>query len=583
MRRARFFQSTVVGILSALFSAISVWHIFFSRYGERVALLVLLTVGAYWFFWRALDQRRWRDFAYAGIFIGLGLDTYPAARVLPVPLLLLAAYCVWTDRVHWREYTKGLALALSVAVAFFLPLGVYFAGHPDQFISHSADVSIFVPHEGEQGNVPAALAANTVRLAKMFFVEGDRGAIRNVPGRPVFDPFLGVLFVIGVLVALMSLVSPRGSELNRRRAALLLVWMLVALGVSLFTDDAPNFVRTLPAFPAVMMLAAWGAVEMWKRTRMAPARKLAVGALAVAVAASTVLAFRDYFVVFAGDPSLYYVFNADKEDVSDWINQNATSNEIFLAPVWYEVGTISLLTRNAPLKSFDSRDTIVLPSRANGKDALFVFPYEQERRAQTMQARLGDLGRIENWNGSNGQKLFLFYHVPSANLPDAKDPLGVLARGSPFVEPQQRTSAIWENRIELLGYRTDMEGPGSRNPVMTLFLRGLARMSEDYTFSLKVHDGHGQVWGQQDKWTGDNSYPTTEWGVGDLVVERFYPEFESCTQAGEYSASVEAYNPKTMQVLSLSNRDTALVVLGEFHMDGPANCSASADPLRQPL
>jgi hypothetical protein len=61
------------------------------------------------------------------------------------------------------------------------------------------------------------------------------------------------------------------------------------------------------------------------------------------------------------------------------------------------------------------------------------------------------------------------------------------------------------------------------------------------------------VWGQEDKWLGDNSYATTQMSAGDIIVEKFYPGLNACAPAGDYRISVEAYNPQTTQTWELTN------------------------------
>jgi hypothetical protein len=290
-------------------------------------------------------------------------------------------------------------------------------------------------------------------------------------------------------------------------------------------------------------------------------RRVGVAALSLILASSAGLAYRDYFVAFANEPALYYTFDADKVDVADWINQNSNSTQIFLAPLWYQQGTISLLTHNAPLRTFESRDTIILPSRALGKDAIYGYPPEQSRKIETLATRLGSLGAREDLVGGNRATILLAYRVPSKNLPDPQNPLGILTRGDPFDQPQKIERAIWSNQLELLGYTLD-PGTGGRNPTIILFLRSLAQMSEDYTFSIKVRDDKQRVWGQEDKWTGDNSYETSHWGVGDLVIEKFYPGLNPCAPAGDYRLSVEAYDPKTGKVLARGDREGSAVEVG---------------------
>ncbi len=564
------FASVRVAFIAAFLASVSLWHIFFSRFGERVTLLVLLELLALWFYWRALVKFERRDFALAGVFTAMALYTYPASRVFPIVLIVLAVYVAWANRQASKCF-QGLVITFLVATTLFLPLGLYFVFHPDQFISHSAEVSIFVPHAEQQAPVPVALATNALRLLKMFFIEGDQGSLRNVPGRPIFDPLIAILFIAGVGALAASFFRPGTKEVVRRRGVLLLVWIGVTLSISLITDDAPNFVRTLPAMPAVMLLPAWGAAEILERLWSMAVRQVGFLALVGILAVSGWFSYHDYFVTLANDPGLYYTFNADKEEIAAWINQNAVKEHIFLAPVWYQVGTISLLTRDAPLKSFESRVTIILPDGSKGKDAVYIFPFDQERKLQTMQLRLGALGSVEQVNGSNGKRLFLMLRVPSQHLPQGEDWLGVLKDGSEFVHPHTITHALWGDQLELLGYSVDPEGPGGRNLAVTLFLRSLRPMTEDYSFSVKARDAQGRVWGQDDKWPGNNSYATTFWNPGDLVIERFYPGLDACAPAGNYRITLEVYNPKTMQVLDLADGSGNLIDLGQARAEAAAS------------
>jgi hypothetical protein len=345
---------------------------------------------------------------------------------------------------------------------------------------------------------------------------------------------------------------------------LLLTWVGISLASSLFSDDAPNFLRMLPALPPLMIIPAWGANQVWSRLAGSFARRAGIAAFALTVAISTGWAYRDYFIVFANLPELYYTFDVDKVQISDWINQYEKTTKIYLAPLWYQQGTISLLTHNARLKSFDSRDTIVLPSRADRQDAVFGFPPEQGQRWETMATRLGSLGAKENLAGAKDAPPMLLYRVLAQNLPDPQNPLAPLARGGAFVQPQQTTRATWGDQMEIIGETLSPEGPGGRNLTATLFFHALKPMSDDYTFSIKVWDEKNRVWGQEDKWLGDNSYQTSHWDVGDLVIEKFYPGLSACAPAGNYHVTVEAYNPKTSEALALKDGAGNSAALGMF-------------------
>lgn len=560
----------VIALLAAFFTAISLWHIFFSRDGLRVILEVPLTLLTFWFMWRVIshspnlsisDKRN--ASVKVGIFLALALYTYPSARLLPLALVFLTGYAAWHDRTQARAYAKNLGLAFLVAAILFAPLGIYFAIHPDQFFAHTESISVFDPRVSE-GSIPGAIWKNLLGILGMFFLRGDGGTIHNLPFRPVFDPFIAVLFIIGVVVLFAALVLPRASRLNRDRAVFLLTWIAISLASSLFSDDAPNFLRMLPALPPIMILPAWGAYKMWIRLTGSLTRRLGAAAFGLLMLISTGWVYRDYFVTFANLPELYYTFDVDKVEIANWVNANEKAKKIFLAPLWYQQGTISLLTRNARLKTFDSRDTIVLPSRAANQDALYGFPPEQEQRVITMASRLGTLGAKENFVSAQNAPPMHVYRVPAQNLPDPQNPLAILSRGAAFVQPKNIERTVWSDEIALLGFTLSPEGPGGRNLTATLFLHALKQMNADYTFSIKVLDEKNRVWGQEDKWAGDNSYETSHWDAGDLVVEKFYPGLSACAPAGNYRVTVEAYNPKTSEVLALTNRNGNSIGLGGF-------------------
>lgn len=570
------FQDARIGLFSALLTAISFWHIFYSRYGERIPLTLLMAILSFWFVWRALTRvsavRQTRTFILAGVFTGLTLYTYPSGRIVPIAIALFIAYAMLTERTRAREYSKGLVILTASALVVFVPLGIYYIQHPIDFFSHAADVSIFVPHGAISDNIPLELGKNALKILGMFFVLGDGGVLRNLPYRPIFDPFIGALFVIGVIVWFAQLVSPKSSRLERWRAVFLMIWLGLALTLSLISDDAPNNGRVLIGLPVVMMLPAWGAVTIWDRWRTPIAQRGAVIAMSAILLISAILVYRDYFIVLANDPGTYYAFDTDKVELANWLTQNAPRNHIYVAPLLAQNGTISLLTRRAALKSFESRDTIVLPSKASGKDALFVFPWEQTRKIQTMSERVG-LGTPTELAGSNGGILALIYRVPAGNLPDETNPLATLAQGGTFVQPQKIERAQWNDAFELLGYSIDSADAAKRNLEVILFLHALKPMSEEYTFSIKVRDVRDRAWGQEDKWTGNNSYATTQWSPGEVIIEKFYPGLNACAPAGEYRINIEAYNPKTMQTLG------APIELGVHRADAsPGNLYEHLEP-----
>jgi hypothetical protein len=249
----------------------------------------------------------------------------------------------------------------------------------------------------------------------------------------------------------------------------------------------------------------------------------------------------------------------DSQEMAQWIVEKSSANHVFLAPLLSEDAMITSVVRSEKYRSFESRNTVVLPSRSGGMDAVYIFPGEQEKKMQKLAEWLGALGALEKGAWRSGSALL--YRVPVQNLPDSLDPWRTLSKGGAFLQPQSKQIAIWENGIQMLGHSLEIGDSQGRNVIVRLYLRTLRKQNTNYTFSIKVRDSLGNVAGQDDKWTGNNSYGTQQWDIGDIVIEEFYPGLDTCLPGGKYTTTLEIYNAETMQIATLEGSTENLSVL----------------------
>jgi hypothetical protein len=340
-----------------------------------------------------------------------------------------------------------------------------------------------------------------------------------------------------------------------------MVWIVVGLVPSLLSGEAPSFIRTIAALPAVMILPAWGTVAIWERLR-GNLRYVAAAGFGVILGLSVISTYTDYFTNFARHPFVENGFDVDNVEIAEWIDRNVSDGQVYLAPVLYQQITIAFLTRMTNLKSFDSRDSLVLPPAVEGQDAMYAFPREQLQRVETTSERIPG-GRRTDLLNEDGVAYLYVYRVPSTALPHGIEALHALNL-SPEPGRVVESEYAWENGIRLWGSRIIVAGLGQRQLQVILYLEPGQGITEDWTFSIKVVDGDGRTWGQEDKMTGSNSYPTHWWNVGELVIERFYPEVEECPPPGEYKVTVELYNLETRQVLTVPGLDGNAIELGKI-------------------
>ncbi len=108
-----------VALLSALFLAISPWHLQFSRAAFEVNLSVTLLIGAVLSFF--LGLRRPRFFVLSSFLFGLGFFTYHSARVV-FPLIFI--FLLWNFRktLPGRNFLRVGLIIYAVMALVFLPM-----------------------------------------------------------------------------------------------------------------------------------------------------------------------------------------------------------------------------------------------------------------------------------------------------------------------------------------------------------------------------------------------------------------------------------------------------------------------------
>ena len=137
-----------VGGAAAGLLAVSLGATIIGRDSFRANFLPLFLALSIGFLWTGMRQRSLWRLALAGIFTGLLVYTYIAARFTPLLLLVLGLSFLWPAGVrpaNVRRYLPLVAFFLAIAGLVALPLVVDFALHPEYFGSRSSRLFIFDP------------------------------------------------------------------------------------------------------------------------------------------------------------------------------------------------------------------------------------------------------------------------------------------------------------------------------------------------------------------------------------------------------------------------------------------------------
>lgn len=400
-----------IGLLSAFFLATGFWHINFSRIGFRAILAPFLLIWALYLFVRALRATKpllsILHSIFSGIIYGLGFYTYISYRATPFLFLLFLPF-FRNQKKFWRI----VAIFLIATFVAALPIGIYFLKNPADFLGRTSQVSVFSSQSPFKD-----LTINTIKTLGMFNFIGDYNWRHNVSGRPELFWPVGILFIIGILVAARQLFSSRnqrsirssdesppasrsaGSPLRSETKPsgapiasssqevvsnqnqpfpiiLLFLWLiLAALPVIISNEGLPHALRAIIMIPPVFMIAALGGSQLYKFiAKYLPASLLKTGAV-VFFALLTLEAYNTYFVLWAKNPNTLGAFSANYVDIGREINALPPS-----IPKYVVVPTGGVMVRGIPMPAqtvMFMTDTF-LPEYQQAKNIHYIVP-EQEK------------------------------------------------------------------------------------------------------------------------------------------------------------------------------------------------------------
>ncbi len=552
-----------LGLLAASFLAVSYWHLHFSRFAIRAVLAPLWTTAALWAWWRALRPRPPAPWMFGGVWgkgrivgwpvltgvlLAAAVYSHPSGRLIPLVLIGHAAYRVLVDRPSAGRTLRALVVAGSLAFVLFLPLGMYFVRHPGLFAAHPSDVSLAgVAAARYGGSLWRALAGQVAAVAGMFFLAGDPSTFHNLPGLPVFDPVSALAAVVGLGVILGRIVG-RDREW-RDRAVLLLLWLTVMLLPTLLSDRAPNYSRAIAALPVIVMLPALGVSWVWESLPGMP-RALRVAFVAGAVLLAGLWTARNYFVVFATrTPHVYYSYDVEKLDAYAKLVDLTDEAEVFLTPPWAEHATIAYLNADGPVRTLDATDTLVLP--ASGRDAVVAFPAKEAEREgwiERAESLYGGVAQRKDLVDAQGRPLLVTYRVPAVSVGDLEPPADAP------LEPEVWTKAFFGGAIRLQGYSVGQARPGEPLPI-TFVWQAVEPLGDDLTVFVHIVGEGGQAFGQEDREPGHATYRTSQWTSGDVVIDRYWPRL-AADASGTIRIHVGWYDLETDRRLELPDGET---------------------------
>jgi hypothetical protein len=355
------------------------------------------------------------------------------------------------------------------------------------------------------GDVWGTLFHNLLAALGMFFVRGDSIARHNLPGRPVFDPLLGLAFVVGVALALTA------AWRRKPAAILILVWTATLLLPTILAEDTPHFLRAVGVLPVIFIFPALALDGLWHIAERSAGRwraalpVLARGLCVVGLTGSLAWTVRDYFDRYAHSPDTAYLFQSAAADLARSANGYlAGGGQVLLDErFWNDFTSVRFLLPVRPGLALYREGQTLAPTAAPVE--IIAWPYEAMQPAlQALPA--GALIRPEAgplYRGDLEQKTYPLYvtYTAEANCPAALCPSQPLADfGGAF----QLLSAV--SRLQPGGLRLE------------LVWRATKPDGAPHQVFAQAWVGD-QIMAQADGPLGTALYPSDWWRPGETVWE----------------------------------------------------------------
>lgn len=318
-------QRRLAGLISAFLVATSYWAINFSRIGFRASMVPFVLSFMLFFFARGVRRKSYWDFVWAGLFFGLGLNTYTAFRAVPFVLFILVPAILIAFKKPWKTFAKFIPVFIVAGLITGGAMLYDYAKNPDHFSSRSNNVSVFSVGSGAE--VAKTLGLNIVKSVGQYNFKGDKNWRHNYSGQPLLDPVVNLAFAASVVVLVWQTYKLLRARISKKkydaaifRNILVLSAVFVMLLPEILTNEGiPHALRAIGTMPGVFLAATWSVLWVYDHFRKANSKNIASTIIILAIVISAAFNLTKYFVYFGNAPQQFSEFNKSYTEMANYI------------------------------------------------------------------------------------------------------------------------------------------------------------------------------------------------------------------------------------------------------------------------
>ena len=380
-----------IGILAFLFAGIAYWPNIISRVGLRFPLYPFFTAITLYFLFKGLQEKRFNQFLFAGLFLGLGLHGYSPIRIVPFLVVIIFAIFILNEKSPANRIfaLNGFFLLAFSAFIVFLPLFRYMLENPDNF-NYRALSRLTSMESPINGSIFIVFFSNLWKSMIMFFYKNGVVWVNSIPNRPALDVVSAVFFLYGLIILLKQYKRSKSWQ----GLCLLIsipILMLPSVMSLAFPQENPALNRSGGAIVPVFITIGIGfyhLISVFFDNNNKLISKYLGGLIALALLLISML--QNYDLVFSkyADQFLSNAWNTSEigNVIAQFVNKGNSSDNAFVIPFPYWVDT-RLVGINAgfPRKDYALwTDDIRLSLDLRG-DKLFILMPQDRKALDTLK------------------------------------------------------------------------------------------------------------------------------------------------------------------------------------------------------
>jgi hypothetical protein len=545
-----------MALLVMAYAAVAFWPVWMGRAVLHVTLMPLMTASLGYMLVRAFTARNASEaglwFTVAGVGLGVAQYAHVTAWALVVTTLGVIVYLAFAFPATIRRERANIVYMLALAAVISLPLLVFMAGN----------TGVRAPMRlADQPGWLAALPGRLLATLGGLFLRGDISPDRNLPFRPILEPFSGALFLAGLGVTL--------ARWRRSQYALLPIWFVLGLIPAVLQPHVPHFEYMVLVLPVVFAFPAVALDEVYRFLSSRPRALEALGGIVVLlVVGNSLWTARDKFVLWPQNGVVRFNYQSDIAVVAHYLDTSDDTSPVGLCVIpldedddAFAVSNDVLLDyfmhrRNLLIRRFDCRQTLVLAQNGVSQRIVFLRSHYYD-----------DLpGPLLAWLEYSEEEVIPGAPPGVVRRVEAEEELGVFLRGvagsAPLAWPPEASGgpgptalpATFTDNLQLEGYRVrDVQLLPGEVPEVTTYWRLTGPAPQRLLLFAHLRGKPGEIVAAEDAWGADMSSLQPD----DVIVQYnlLQPTAAEGPESDTYRLAIGLYVPGTEHRLRVLDGD----------------------------